>query len=76
MAYRFEVLPTAAASTNPLGITFGSTADIEVDLVPEKLINKSISNIDLDMVDSVGIYLSKGTFSALIPWSRVIVLSY
>lgn len=76
MSYQLEVLPTTGASTNPLGITFGATATIEFIQTPEKLLNKSIANIDLTMVDTVGAYLSKGTLKALIPWSNMISFTY
>lgn len=76
MSYQLEVLPTTGASTNPLGITFGATATIEFIQTPEKLLNKSIANIDLTMVDTVGAYLTKGTYNALIPWSNMISFSY
>lgn len=72
---KLEVTPTAGASTNPLGITFGSTAKLEIH-PPEQLINKDITGVSLTMVDAVGVYLTKGPLSALVPWSQIIVLIY
>lgn len=76
MANQITVNPTPAASTNPLGITFGATAQLEFSKTPEKLINKDVSGIELVMVDTVGVYLHKGALNALIPWSDIIVMQY
>lgn len=63
--------PTAGASTNPQGITFGATAQLEFISIPERVINKDISGIEL-----TGLYLHKGPLQALIPWSNVMSLVY
>lgn len=76
MSYQLEVLPTTGASTNPLGITFGATATIEFIQTPEKILNKTVLNVSLTMVDTVGAYLTKGTYNTLIPWSNMISFSY
>ena len=76
MASQITVNPTPAASTNPLGITFGATAQLEFVQSPEKLINKDVSGIELVMVDTVGVYLHRGALNALIPWSDIIVMQY
>ena len=71
-----EVLPTAGASTNPLGMTFGATATIEFNNIPERIRNKDIPGIELTMVDYAGVYLEKGPLKALVPWSSITVLIY
>lgn len=76
MALQQELIPTAGASTNPLGITFGATATIEFVQVPEKLLNKDVTGIELTMVDQVGAYVHKGPLNALIPWSNVASFIY
>lgn len=76
MSQTMTVTPTAGASSNPLGITFGSTAIIEFKMTPEKILNKDVSGIQLTMVDTVGAYVSKGPFNALIPWCNMISFQY
>ena len=76
MPYVLECIPTPGASTNPLGITFGATADLEFISTPERLINKDVSGIELIMVDLTGVYLHKGPLNALIPWDNVASLVY
>lgn len=76
MPLTIEVNPTAAASTNPLGITFGSTAEVEFKQLPEKLLNKDVSGIELTAVDEIGIYLHKGPLYALVPWGALVTLIY
>lgn len=76
MSNLITVIPTTGASTNPLGITFGSTAIIEFLRLPEKLINKDISNLELSMVDTVGAYIQKGALKALLPWSSILSFIY
>lgn len=71
MALQQDLIPTAGASTNPLGITFGATAIIEFREIPEKLLNKDVSGIELTMVDQVGVYVHRGPLNALIPWSNI-----
>lgn len=72
MPQQLQLTPTAGASTNPLGITFGATATIEFKMTPEKLLNKDVSDVELTMVDTVGAYVSKGPLNAIIPWSNII----
>ena len=72
MSQQIETSPTLGASTNSLGITFGSIATIEFKMTPEKLLNKDVSGIELTMVDTVGIYVHKGSLDALIPWGNVV----
>lgn len=76
MPYELQVTPTAGASTNPLNITFGSSATIEFAQTPEKLLNKDVTGIELTMVDTAGAYVHKGPLSALIPWSNVLSFIY
>lgn len=76
MPLRFTVYPLASATPNPLGITFGTEVELEVDPIPEKLINKDIPNISLVTVDTVGVYLTKGPFNAVLPWSIIISFNY
>lgn len=76
MSQTITVNPTAGASTNPLGITFGATAKLEFKMLPEKLINKDVTGINLTMIDTVGIYLNKGPLRALIPWGALIDFEY
>ena len=76
MALKFTVTPTASASTNPQGITFGPLAVIELSLAPEKLINKDLTGLELTKIDLTGIYLSKGVLAALIPWAQIIAIQY
>lgn len=76
MANQITVNPTAGASTNPLGITFGATAMLEFYQLPERLINKDITNLELTMVDTTGVYLHKGVLNAVIPWSAIIAMQY
>ena len=76
MSQTLTVIPTVAASTNPLNITFGATAIIEFKMTPERLLNKDVSGVALDMVDTVGAYVSKGPLSAFIPWSNIMSFVY
>jgi hypothetical protein len=76
MPQQLQLTPTAGASTNPLGITFGATATIEFLSIPEKLLNKNVSGIELTMVDTVGAYVNKGPLNALIPWSNILSFIY
>lgn len=76
MSYQLQTTPQAGAKPNPLGITFGATAQLEFAQTPEKLINKDVSEIELVMVDTVGVYLHKGPLSALIPWAAIITMQY
>lgn len=76
MAYQLTVNPTPAASTNPLGITFGATAIIEFIQTPERLLNKDVSGVELTMVDSTGAYVEKGPLNALLPWSNILSFVY
>lgn len=76
MAEKLIVVPTVGASSNPLGIIFGATATIEFIYTPEKILNKDVSGVQLTMVDSVGAYVTKGPFNALIPWSNMISFVY
>ena len=76
MPVQLETTPTAGASSNPLGITFGSTATIEFKMTPEKLLNKDVSGVELTMVDMVGVYVHKGPLDALIPWSNIVSFIY
>lgn len=71
MANVIEVIPLASASTNPLGITFSATAEIEFIELPEKLVNKTIANLELKSVDATGLILTKSTLQAFIPWSII-----
>lgn len=76
MSYQLEVSPQAGATPNPLGITFGSTATIEFIQIPEKLLNKDVTGIELITVDAAGAYVNKGPLNALIPWGNVISFVY
>lgn len=76
MSYQVIVTPTAGASTNPLGITFSTSATIEFVQTPEKLLNKDVSGLELTMVDTVGAYVSKGPLNALLPWCNIISFIY
>lgn len=76
MAQEVTLSPTAGASTNPLGITFGATATMELLNIPEKIMNKNISGIELVKIDTTGIYVHKGPFNAIIPWSNIISFIY
>ena len=76
MSQSVTVNPTAGASTNPLGITFGATARLEFKMLPEKLQNRDVIGIDLTMVDTVGLYISKGPLKAIIPWGALIDFEY
>ena len=71
-----ELTPTAGASTNPLGITFGASAELEFSQTPEKVLNKNITGIELTMVDTVGVYVHKGPLNAVIPWGNILSLVY
>lgn len=76
MPYQLDCTPTAGASTNPLGITFGSVATLEFKTTPEKLLNKDVSGIELTMVDTAGAYVHKGPLNALLPWANIISMIY
>lgn len=76
MARTQTVEPTPAASTNPLGITFGATAEIEFIQMPEKLLNKDITGLELTKIDEIGLYVEKGPLNAFVPWSAIIDLQY
>ena len=76
MSYQLEVIPKAGATPNPLGITFGATATIEFIQTPEKLLNKSITGIELVTVDATGAYVTKGPLNAILPWSNIISFVY
>lgn len=76
MTTAITINPTAGASTNPQGISFGATAQLEFIAIPEKVINKDISGIELTAIDLTGLYLHKGPLLALIPWSNVMSLVY
>jgi len=76
MSNAITINPTPGASTNPLGITFGATAKLEFMEVPERVLNKDISGIELTAVDLTGLYLHKGPLNAVIPWSNVVSLVY
>lgn len=71
-----ETTPDAGATPNALGIVFGATAEIELINIPEMIINKSVTGLVIDTVDATGVYLSKGTLSAMIPWSNIKILIY
>lgn len=76
MANDLTVAPTAGASTNTLGITFSTSATIEFVMTPEKIINKSISGIELTAIDVNGVYLHYASLYAFIPWSNIVSLAY
>lgn len=76
MGSEIEVTPTAGASTNPLGITFGASATIEFAQVPKNLLNKDVTGIELTKVDLAGAHLHKGPLNALIPWANMISFVY
>lgn len=76
MAKTIELIPTAGASSNPLGISFGATAELEFNIEPERIVNKNLTGVSLTMVDLTGVYVSKGIIRAFIPWSNVLSFVY
>lgn len=76
MSYQITTTPTTEASTNPLGITFGTSVDVEFIQAPKKLLNSDVTGLQLTMIDNVGIYLNKGQLNAIIPWSAIISFIY
>ena len=76
MPDEIQLTPAAGATPNPLGITLSTSASVQVFETPEPLVNKDITGIALDTVDAVGLYISKGSFSAIIPWDNIIVFTY
>lgn len=76
MSMEINLAPQVSASTNPLGITFGATAYVQLRDDPKVILNKTLGTINLDAVDETGIFLSKGALSAIIPWSNILVFTY
>lgn len=76
MANLIDLAPQTTANTNPFNITFGATAQLEFKQSPEMVINKSLGTVDLDYVNTTGLMLSKGSVSALIPWSNILAIIY
>ena len=76
MPYQLTLTPAASASTNPFGITFGTTAEVEFKETPEKILNKNLTGVSLDGINEAGIVVSKGPLNAIIPWSNIRALIY
>lgn len=76
MSYQLQITPQAGATPNPLGIVFSSSATIEFVQIPEKLLNKDVTGIELVTVDATGAYVTKGPLNALLPWSNILSFIY
>ena len=71
-----DLAPQTSANTNPFGITFGASAECELIMEPEMIINKDLGTLDLDYINESGLIVSKGANNGFIPWSNIIVLKY
>lgn len=79
MANYITLTPLSSANTNAYGMTFTLTADsasLEVVFMPEILINKNITNINLVSINDFGLIFSKASLNGAIPWSNIVSLKY
>lgn len=79
MANYITLTPLASANTNSYGMVFTVAADtvsLEVAQVPEILINKNVTGINLVGVFDFGLVFSKASLNGAIPWSNVVSMKY
>ena len=79
MANYITLTPLTSANTNAYGMTFTIAADtvsLEVVQMPEILLNKNVTGIELVGVFDFGLVFSKAALNGAIPWANIISMKY
>jgi len=79
MANYITLTPLASANTNSYGMVFTVAADtvsLEVVQMPEILLNKNVTGINLVGVFDFGLVFSKASLNGAIPWANIISIKY